>query len=48
MGFAGFPKIWGYFLGGPHNKDCSIWGSILESPYLGIVPFMVWGLAFSG
>ena len=30
----GFPKIRGTFLGGPHNKDYSIWGSILGSPYL--------------
>ena len=30
-----FPKIWGYPFGGPQNKDCSIFGCILGSPYLG-------------
>ena len=28
----------GYLLGGPHNKDYSILGSILGSPYLGKLP----------
>ena len=32
----GFPKIRGTTLG--HNKDCSILGSILGSPYLGKLP----------
>ena len=30
----GFPKIRDTFLGGPCNKDYSILGSILRSPYL--------------
>ena len=34
----GFPKIRGTFLRGPHNKDHSILGSILESPYFGKLP----------
>ena len=34
----GFPKIRGYFFGGPHNKCYSILGSILGSPYLGKLP----------
>ena len=29
----GFPKIRGTFIGGPHNKDYSILGLILGSPY---------------
>ena len=28
----GFPKIRGSIFGGPHNKDCSISGSILGAP----------------
>ena len=35
----GFPKIRGtFFWGGPHNKDYSILGSILGSPYFGKLP----------
>ena len=34
----GFPKIAGYVIGGPKNKDHSIWGSILGSPYFGKLP----------
>ena len=34
----GFPKIRGTFLGGPYNKDYSILGSTLGSPYLGKLP----------
>ena len=30
----GFPKITGTILGGPYNKDYSILGSILGSPYI--------------
>ena len=29
----------GTFLGGPHNKDCSIFGSILGSLYFGKLPY---------
>ena len=29
----------GYLSGGPHNKDYSILGSILGSPYLGKLPY---------
>ena len=35
----GFLKIRGTFLGGPHNKDYSILGSILGYPYFGKLPF---------
>ena len=35
----GFTKLGVPFLGGPYNKDHSIWGSILGSPYLGRLPF---------
>ena len=34
----GFPKIRGTLLGGPHDKDCIIWGTILGSPYIGKLP----------
>ena len=30
-----FLKIRSTILGGPHNKDCSVLGSILEFPYFG-------------
>ena len=35
----------GYLFGDPHNKDHSILGSILGSPYLGKVPYHenMWG-----
>ena len=29
---------WGYFFGGPHNKDYNISGSILGSPDFGKLP----------
>ena len=35
----GFPKISGTLFGGPHNKDYSILGSILGSPYFGKLPY---------
>ena len=35
---GGFLKIVGTFLGGPHDMDCSMLGSILWSPYLGKLP----------
>ena len=35
----GFPKIRLPFLGGPHSKDYSIWGSTLGSPYFGKLPY---------
>ena len=35
----GFPKIMGTLFWGPHNKGCSILGSIMGSPYFGKVPF---------
>ena len=31
----GVSQYWGYFFGGPYNKDYSILGSILGSPILG-------------
>ena len=39
---------WGfqeYHFKGPHNKDYSILGSILGSPYLGKLPAVAWFLA---
>ena len=40
---GGFPKLGAsIFLGGPHNKDYSILGSILGSPYFGKLPFEFW------
>ena len=36
----GFPKIGGTFFGGSHNKDYSILGSILGSPYFGKLPYL--------
>ena len=38
--FGGFPKLGVPFLGTPHNKDYSILGSILGSPYIGKLPFV--------
>ena len=35
--YGGFPKL-GYLTGGPHNKEYSILGSILGSPYFGKLP----------
>ena len=35
----GFPNIRGTFLGGPYNKNYSILGSKLGSPYFGKLPF---------
>ena len=35
-----FPKIRGYHFGGPHNKDYSILGPILGSPYFGKLPYL--------
>ena len=44
----GFPKIKGIFSVGPYNKDYSIFGSILGSPYLGKLPYVaVVSLLFS-
>ena len=39
----GFPNIRGTFLGGPYNKDCSIWGSMLGHPHLGKLPCSFFG-----
>ena len=36
---VGFPKITGTFSGGPYNKDHSILGSTLGSPWLGELPY---------
>ena len=40
-GFRGFPKL-GVPFGAPHNKDYSIFGSVLGSPYFGKLPFRAW------
>ena len=40
----GLPKIRGTFLGNPQNKDDSIFGSILRSPYFGKLPYGILGL----
>ena len=37
--FCDFPKIRGTLLGVPQNKDYSILGSILGSPYFGKLPY---------
>ena len=37
----GVSENWGYHFGGLHNKDYSISGSKLGSPYFGKVPFSV-------
>ena len=34
----GISQNYGYHFGGPHNKDYSILGSILGSPYFGKLP----------
>ena len=46
----GISQNWGYLIGGPHNKDYSILGSTLGSPYFGKLPyrgsgFRVWGVS---
>ena len=56
--YGGFLKLGVSYWGGPHNKDYSILGSILGSPYLGKLPngleskgtlgFRVWGLGVWG
>ena len=35
----GVSQNYGYHFGGPNNKDYSILGSILESPYFGKLPY---------
>ena len=37
--YGGFSKIRAYPFGDPHNKDFSIVGSILGSPYSGKLPY---------
>ena len=37
----GFPIIMDTFLGGSYNKDCSVLGSILGSPYFGKLPYLL-------
>ena len=37
LGCMGFPKIRGGPYSGPRNKDYSLWGFILRSPYFGKV-----------
>ena len=39
MKYMGVSQNWGYLFGGPYNKDYSILGSILGSPYFGKLPF---------
>ena len=46
LGFRSFPKLKGAFWGGLHDKDYSIWGSILASPDFGETT--VWNLGLSG
>ena len=38
---VGVSQNWGYLFGGPNNKDSSILGSILGSPYVGKLPYRV-------
>ena len=40
--YGSFPKL-GVLIGGPHNKDCSILGSILGCPCFRKLPYRVWG-----
>ena len=40
-GYLGVSQNWGYLFGGPYNKDYSILGSILGSPYFGKLPFIL-------
>ena len=44
---GGFPKL-GVPFGGPYNKDYSIWGSLLGSPYFGQLLFGVRAAADDG
>ena len=37
--YMGVSQNYGYLLGGPNNKDYSILGSILGSPYFGKLPY---------
>ena len=37
----GFSQIRGTFFWGPYNKGYSIWGSILEYPNFGKLPYLV-------
>ena len=47
--YMGVPKNYGYLFGGPYNKDYSILGSILGSPYFGKLPYRDnYYLGFSG
>ena len=39
----GVCQNYGYHFRGPHNKDYSILGSILGSPYLGKLPYVGFG-----
>ena len=43
---GGFPSQ-GYIFGGPHNKDSSILGSLLRSPYVGKLPNVFFAVVFS-
>ena len=45
-GYSFFAKIRATFFGGSHNKDCSILGSILGSPYFGKLPYSFLPRAF--
>ena len=38
--YMGVSQNYGYLFGGPCNKDYSIWGPILGSPYFGKLPYM--------
>ena len=40
LSLFGFPGIYGYFFGGPYNKNCNVLGPILGSSCLGKLPFM--------
>ena len=37
--YMGVSQNYGYLFEGPHNKDYSILGSILGSPYFGKLPY---------
>ena len=39
ISYIGVSQIYGYHFGGPINKDYSILGSIMGSPYFGKLPY---------
>ena len=48
LGRGSFQKLGVPYLGGPYNKDPTIWGTILGSPIFGNSHIAVWGVGFWG